>query len=50
MSAAIVKPPGRDACSAENRRQTASSSGRSTWHDTTAYRSRDVAPIEADPR
>jgi hypothetical protein len=40
MSAAIAKPPGRASCSALNRAQTASSSGRSTWQETTAYRSR----------
>src|SRR3954471_7314020 len=38
MSAAIAKPPGRRACSAAKRRHTASSSGRSTWQETTAYR------------
>src|SRR5438093_3287586 len=31
-------PPGRRACSAEKRPQTSSSSGRSTWQETTAYR------------
>ena len=40
MSAAIAKPPGRRRCSATKRAHTASSSGRSTWQDTTAYRSR----------
>jgi hypothetical protein len=45
MSAAISNPPGRRSCSEEKRRQTASSSGRSTWQEATAYRSRDVAPI-----
>jgi hypothetical protein len=45
MSAAIVNPPGRRACIRANRAQTASSSGRSTWQETTAYRSSDVAPI-----
>ena len=39
-SAAIAKPPGRARCSAAKRVQTASSRGRSTWHETTAYRSR----------
>ena len=45
MSAAIGNPPGRRRCSATKRAHTASSSGRSTWQDTTAYRSRAVAPI-----
>ena len=44
-SAAMAKPPGRSSCSAAKRAHTASSRGRSTWQDTTAYRSRDVAPI-----
>jgi len=34
------KPPGRERCNALKRAQTSSSRGRSTWHDTTAYRSR----------
>src|SRR5262245_23247000 len=38
MSAAMRKPPGRAAWNAEKRRHVASSSGRSTWQDTTAYR------------
>ena len=50
MSAAIAKPPGRRRCSATKRAHTASSSGRSTWQDTTAYRSRDVAPIVLEAR
>jgi len=33
------KPPGRCCCTAENRAHTSSSSGRSTWQETTAYRS-----------
>ena len=36
--------------SAEKCAQTASSSGRSTWQETTAYRSRDVAPIVLEAR
>jgi hypothetical protein len=40
MSAAIGNPPGRASCTATNRDQTAASSGRSTWQDTTAYRCR----------
>ncbi len=36
----MAKPPGRFSCNAEKRDQTASSSGRSTWQETTAYRSR----------
>ena len=36
----MEKPPGRFSCTAEKRDQTASSSGRSTWQETTAYRSR----------
>ena len=39
MRAATAKPPGRRRWRAENRCQTVSSSGRSTWQDTTAYRS-----------
>jgi asparagine synthase (glutamine-hydrolysing) len=31
-------PPGRRRCSSENRAQTSSSRGRSTWQETTAYR------------
>lgn len=50
MSAAIAKPPGRASWSAANLAQTESSSGRSTWQETTAYRSRDVAPIDAEAR
>src|SRR5947208_3918012 len=38
ISAAIRNPPGRRSWSAENRLQTSSSSGRSTWQETTAYR------------
>src|SRR5438132_543712 len=38
ISAAMRKPPGRRACSKANRDQHASSSGRSTWQETTAYR------------
>ena len=45
MSAAIGEAAGSPSCSAAKRAQTASSRGRSTWQDTTAYRSRDVAPI-----
>ena len=45
MSAAIAKPPGRRACSAENRAHTSSASGRSTWQETTAYRFRLVCGI-----
>ena len=40
MSAATAKPLGRASCNAPNRAHTASSSGRSTWQETTAYRSR----------
>jgi hypothetical protein len=40
MSAAIANPPGRRRCNATKLAHTASSSGRSTWQDTTAYRSR----------
>jgi len=36
----MAKPSGRDSCNAEKRAHTASSRGRSTWQDTTAYRSR----------
>src|SRR6266481_2227409 len=36
MSAITSKPPGRWRCSRSNRAHAASSSGRSTWHDTTA--------------
>jgi len=45
-SAAIAKPPGRASWRAAKRGQTSSSRGRSTWQETTAYRSADVAPIE----
>jgi asparagine synthase (glutamine-hydrolysing) len=38
MSAAIANPPVRRACNSANRAQVASSSGRSTWQETTAYR------------
>src|SRR3954470_1525236 len=38
ISAAIANPPGRRACNAAKRCHTASSSGRSTWQETTAYR------------
>ena len=50
MSAAITKPPGREASSwsDENRAQTASSSGLSTWQETTAYRSADVASTASE--
>jgi asparagine synthase (glutamine-hydrolysing) len=34
----IRNPPGRRCCSSEKRPQTSSSSGRSTWQETTAYR------------
>src|SRR6266540_4780741 len=37
IRAAIRNPPGRRSCRALNRRQTSSSSGRSTWQETTAY-------------
>src|SRR5579883_2089380 len=39
ISAAMRKPPGARSCRREKRRQTPSSSGRSTWQETTAYRS-----------
>jgi 4-amino-4-deoxy-L-arabinose transferase-like glycosyltransferase len=39
MSAAMRNPPIRRRWIAENRAQTSSSSGRSTWQETTAYRS-----------
>ncbi len=39
-----------DAEAPTKRAQTASSSGRSTWQETTAYRSRDVAPIVLEAR
>ena len=46
MSAAIAKSARASRAGARRTRaQTASSSGRSTWQETTAYRSRDVAPI-----
>ena len=45
ISAATAKPPGRRSCSAAKRAQTASSSGRSTWQETTAYRSAEVPPL-----
>ena len=48
MSAAIRKPPGRRRCSAENRDHASSSSGRSTWQETTAYRSADVPRMLVD--
>ena len=38
-------PPGRRSWSAANAAQTRSSSGRSTWHETTAYRSGVVGGI-----
>ena len=45
ISAAIANPPGRRSWSAANRSHTASSSGRSTWQETTAYRFADVCGI-----
>ena len=48
MSAAIANPPGRRRCSAEKRAHTSSSSGRSTWQETTAYRSADVPRMPVD--
>ncbi len=41
-------PPGRRRCSAEKRAHTSSSSGRSTWQETTAYRSADVPRMLVD--
>src|SRR5437870_7300349 len=46
ISAAIRNPPGRRSCRSLNRRQTSSSSGRSTWQETTAYRPRGkMSPV-----
>ena len=47
-SAATGSPPGRRSCSAEKRAQTASSSGRSTWQETTAYRSAGVPVMRGE--
>src|SRR5204863_308630 len=45
ISAAIAKRPGRRCCSCEKRRHTSSSRGRSTWHETTAYRPCSIEPV-----
>ena len=45
INAAIANPPGRRSWSEANRAQTSSSSGRSTWQETTAYRFRFVCGI-----
>ena len=48
MSAAIAKPPGVFAGTPRSAPTPRSSSGRSTWQETTAYRSRDVALIRQE--
>src|SRR5919198_1995918 len=45
INAAIAKRPGGRSCTRANRCQTSSSSGRSTWHETTAYRPCSIAPV-----
>jgi hypothetical protein len=44
----MANPAGLRSCNVENAVHTRSSSGLSTWHETTAYRSRDVTAIPAE--
>src|SRR5262245_19070440 len=45
IRAAIANLPGRRRCSVAKRRHAWSSSGRSTWHETTAYRPCSMSPV-----